>query len=136
MKTKTASLALILALAGGVLGITAMRSGDPSGQHQPIVDSDDVLAVQCTPRTVTANTTLSVNDNHCGVIVTSAATVTVPAAATLGEGFEAIVWADGATATVAANTNVSVTTGLFAVVRVAHAKRWVGPVSTPGNTPG
>jgi hypothetical protein len=123
-----------IALTAGALSLTAMRSGDPSGQHQPIIDSDDVLAVQCTPRTVTANTTLTTNDNHCGVIVTSAATVTVPT--TLGEGFEAIVWADGATATVAANTNVSVTTGLFAVVRLAHAKRWVGPVSTPGNTPG
>jgi hypothetical protein len=136
MKTKTASLALVLALGGAVLGVAAMRSGDPSGLHQPVIDQDDVLGVQCTPRLVTANTTLSVNDNHCGVIVTSAATVTVPAATTLGEGFEAFVWADGATATVAANTNVSVTTGLFAAVRIAHAKRWVGPVSTPGNTPG
>jgi hypothetical protein len=134
MRTRTASLALILACGLGVLGITAMRSGDPSGLHQPVIDQDDVLGVQCTPRTVTANTTLTVNDNHCGVIVTSAATVTVPT--TLGEGFEAFVWADGATATVAANTNVSVTTGLFAAVRIAHAKRWVGPVSTPGNTPG
>jgi hypothetical protein len=134
MRTRTASLTLILACGLGVLGITAMRSGDPSGLHQPVIDQDDVLGVQCTPRTVTANTTLTVNDNHCGVIVTSAATVTVPT--TLGEGFEAFVWADGATATVAANTNVSVTTGLFAAVRIAHAKRWVGPVSTPGNTPG
>jgi hypothetical protein len=134
MRTRTASLTLILACGLGVLGITAMRSGDPSGLHQPVVDQDDVLGVQCTPRLVAANTTLTVNDNHCGVIVTSAATVTVPT--TLGEGFEAFVWADGATATVAANTNVSVTTGLFAAVRIAHAKRWVGPVSTPGNTPG
>jgi hypothetical protein len=128
---KTSRLSILAAFAAiSILGFGAMRSGNPSGNATPIVDADDVLSVQCTPRTVTGNTTLVKADNKCGVLVTATATVTVDTAANLGEGFEAPVWADGATATVSAGSTLSVTTGTYTIVRVAHVKRWVAALAT------
>lgn len=77
------------------------------------------------PVAVTANRTLNANDN-CGMfVVTSNATITLPATATAPAGWQVWIKAQGATATITpstgtldgVNTSISATTGLGVGVR-------------------
>lgn len=124
MKKLLSAAVLALAMAGGTLGLTAMRTGDPSGLHQPVVDQDDVLGVQAPTVTYTTGShTITAAFNAQTIVVTGASTIAYDTAANLGAGFYSVVDADGATATVTAGGQTwTVTTGKILVLRVANGK--------------
>jgi hypothetical protein len=78
-------------------------------------------------RTVTSTAvdlTLAADDNDTVIVVTVAKTVTVPAIATLGEGFSCVIIADGVAVTVdgPGGTNISMSSGDVALLFAAGAK--------------